>query len=164
MASHIAIYPGTFDPITRGHLDIIERSFKLFDELIIAVVEHSSKSTLFSVEERVEMIRAEVGGQENVRVESFDGLLINYVKEKNAYVVVRGLRVMSDFEYEFQMALTNRKIAPDIETVFMMTAENYTSVSSRFIKEIARLGGEVDHFVTPSVEAALKDKFSAKIT
>ena len=163
MASHIAIYPGAFDPITRGHLDIIERSFKLFDELIIAVAADSSKSTLFTVQERVEMIKAEVEGQKSVRVESFEGLLIDYVRKKNAYVVVRGLRVMSDFEYEFQMALTNRKIAPDIETVFMMTAENYTSISSRFIKEIARLGGDVDHFVTPSVEAALKEKFSAKI-
>ncbi len=159
MPKHIAVYPGTFDPTTRGHLDIIKRSLVLFDTLIIAVAESTAKRPLFDVEERVAMIRNEVKKYRNVRVESFDGLLINYVREKKASVIVRGLRVISDFEYEFQMALTNRELAPDIETVFMMTAENYAHISSRFIKEIARLGGDLKAFVTPAVARKLKQKF-----
>lgn len=162
MARHLAIYPGTFDPITKGHLDVIKRSFLLFDELIVAVAESGPKDTLFSVSERLDMIRRETKQYKKVRVESFDGLLINYVKKKKATVVVRGLRVMSDFEYEFQMALTNRKLEPKIETVFMMTAEGYAPVTSRFIKEIARLGGDVKAFVTPGVKKMLKDKFKTK--
>ncbi len=162
MAKKIAIYPGTFDPTTRGHVDIIERSRKLFDELIVVVAEDTgSKSPLFDVNERISLLRQEVKAFRNVRVESFDGLLVNYVKKKKASVIVRGLRVISDFEYEFQMALTNRELAPKIETVFMMTAERYAHISSRFIKEIARLGGELKAFVTPGVADALKQKFAS---
>ena len=160
MKKHLGIYPGTFDPITRGHLDIIERGLSLFDELIVSVAVSSSKSTLFSVDERVRMIGDEIEGRSQVSVESFDGLLINYAKEKGARTVLRGLRVMSDFEYEFQMALTNRKLDPSIETVFMMTAESYAPMSSRFIKEIGRLGGNLGAFVTAGVEKMLREKFA----
>ncbi|MCK5236786.1 MAG: pantetheine-phosphate adenylyltransferase [Deltaproteobacteria bacterium] len=162
MPKHIAIYPGTFDPITKGHLDIIKRSLHLFDELIVAVAGGggggASKTPLFSVEERIDMIKNETKEFERIRVESFSGLLVNYVKEKGASTVIRGLRVMSDFEYEFQMALTNRKLAPEIETIFMMTADEFAPVSSRFIKEIARLGGDTIDFVTPYVKEQLKKK------
>jgi pantetheine-phosphate adenylyltransferase len=161
MTKHIGVYPGTFDPITKGHLDIITRGLKLFDTLIVAVATSHAKNTLFSVDERVALIKAEIKKFRNVRVESFDGLLMDYMAEKKARTVLRGLRVISDFEYEFQMALTNRKLAGDIETVFMMTKEEYAPVSSRFIKEIARLGGDVRAFVTPSVAAKLKKKFTA---
>ncbi len=161
MSEHIGIYPGTFDPITRGHLDIVERGLKLFDTLIVAVAESPSKTPLFGVDERIGFIEAEVAALDsgNVRVESFNSLLIDYVREKGAKTVLRGLRVISDFEYEFQMALTNRKLAPEVETVFMMTSESYASVSSRFIKEIARLGGDVSPFVTPRVASALAERF-----
>ncbi|MEK7678565.1 MAG: pantetheine-phosphate adenylyltransferase [Deltaproteobacteria bacterium] len=158
-AKHIGVYPGTFDPITKGHLDIIERGLTLFDELIVAVAESPLKAPLFDIDERLLMIRREIKKHKNVRVEKFNCLLIAYMKEKRAKTVLRGLRVISDFEYEFQMALTNRKLAPEIETVFMMTAENYAAVSSRFIKEIARLRGDVGAFVTPNVKARLKDKY-----
>ena len=156
---HIGVYPGTFDPITKGHLDIIERGLTLFDELIVAVAESPSKAPLFDVDERLLMIRREIEKHRNVRAEKFDCLLIDYAKKKRAKTILRGLRVISDFEYEFQMALTNRKLAPEIETVFMMTAENYAAVSSRFIKEIARLKGDVGAFVTPNVKDRLKDKY-----
>ena len=161
MPKHIAVYPGTFDPITRGHLDIIERSFNLFDDLIVAVAASTPKETLFDVAERMELIAAETASYPSVTVESFDGLLVDFVREKNATVALRGLRVISDFEYEFQMALTNRKLAPEIETVFMMTSETYAPVSSRFIKEIARLGGNVEAFVTDVVAKKLKDKYGS---
>ena len=160
MNKHIGIYPGTFDPITRGHLDIIERGLKLFDVLIVAVAGNLTKTPLFDVDERLELIRGEIKGYPNVEVESFNCILMDYVREKEASTVLRGLRVISDFEYEFQMALTNRKLAPEIETVFMMTSENHASISSRFIKEIARLGGDVSPFVTPAVAGRLKEKYS----
>ncbi len=159
MSSSIAIYPGTFDPVTLGHLDIIERGLKLFDRLIVAVAASTPKKALFSVEERLAMIVEETGRFSGVTVESFDTLLIDYARRRGIGTILRGLRVISDFEYEFQMALTNRKLAPDIETVFMMTSDTYASVSSRFIKEIARLGGDVSGFVTPGVEARLKERF-----
>ncbi len=159
IAKHIGVYPGTFDPVSRGHLDIIDRGLKLFDRLIVAVAERPSKVTLFDIGERVDMIRGEVKGRKNISVEGFDCLLVDYVKQKKAATVLRGLRVISDFEYEFQMALTNRQLDPDIETVFMMTKEKYAPVSSRFIKEIARLGGDVSAFVTPMVARRLKKKF-----
>jgi len=159
MTKHIGVYPGTFDPITKGHLDVIERGIKLFDVLIVAVAESMSKAPLFDVDERLEMIRAEVRRFKTVKVESFDCLLMDYMRKKKAKIVLRGLRVVSDFEYEFQMALINRKLDPDVETVFMMTSDNYAPVSSRFIKEIARLGGDVSAFVTPSVSKRLEKKF-----
>ncbi len=162
MTKHMAIYPGTFDPITRGHLDIIERCHKLFDEVVVAVAEETTKSPLFSVAERIEMIEEEIKDYPNVSVESFKGLLINYVSGKGASVIVRGLRVISDFEYEFQMALTNRELAPSIETVFLMTSENYAHISSKFIKEIAKLGGRLEAFVTPGVEKRLKKRFGER--
>src|SRR5574337_1300893 len=156
---HIGVYPGTFDPITRGHLDIIERGLKLFDVLIVAVAESLSKAPLFEVDERLDMIGHEIKKYGNVRVESFDSLLMDYMRKKKAKTVLRGLRVISDFEYEFQMALINRKMEPNVETVFMMTSENYAPVTSRFIKEIARLGGDVNAFVTPNAAKRLKEKY-----
>ena len=159
MPKHIGVYPGTFDPITKGHLDVIERGIKLFDVLIVAVAEGLSKAPLFEVDERLDMIRAEVRKYKKVQVESFDNLLMDYMRKKKSNIVLRGLRVMSDFEYEFQMALINRKLDPTVETVFMMTSDNYAPVSSRFIKEIARYGGDVSPFVTPRVSKRLKQKF-----
>lgn len=159
MKNRIAVYPGTFDPITSGHLDIIERGLKLFDGLVIAIAESPVKEPLFTVDERIKMVKDAVKKYKNVKVESFDCLLIDYMRKKKAGIILRGLRVISDFEYEFQMALTNRKLAPDIETVFMMTAEGYSYLSSRFIKEIARLGGRFDCFVPPNVAKMLKEKF-----
>lgn len=159
MENRIAVYPGTFDPITNGHLDIIERGLKLFDGLVVAIAESPVKEPLFTVEERIKMVKDAVKKYKNVKVESFDCLLIDYMRKKKAGIILRGLRVISDFEYEFQMALTNRKLAPDIETVFMMTAEGYAYLSSRFIKEIARLGGRFDCFVPPNVAKMLKEKF-----
>lgn len=162
MPKHIGVYPGTFDPITKGHLDIIERGLKLFDTLIVAVAESSTKVPLFDVNERLEIIKEELKKYKNVRAESFNSLLIDYMRKKKARTVLRGLRVISDFEYEFQMALINRKMEPDVETVFMMTSENYAPVTSRFIKEIARMGGDVRPFVTPNVAKRLKEKFGNK--
>ena len=159
MKNRIAVYPGTFDPITNGHLDIIERGLKLFDGLIVAIAESPAKEPLFDVDERVTMAKEAVKKYKNVKVESFNCLLIDYLRKKKANIILRGLRVISDFEYEFQMALTNRKLAPDIETVFMMTAEGYSYLSSRFIKEIARLGGRFDCFVPPNVAKMLKERF-----
>ena len=159
MKKRIAVYPGTFDPITNGHLDVIERGLKLFDGLIVAIAESQTKEPLFTVGERIRMVKESVKKYRNVDVESFDCLLIDYLHKKKAHIIVRGLRVISDFEYEFQMALTNRKLAPDIETVFMMTAEDYSYLSSRFIKEIARLGGRFDCFVPPNVAKMLKERF-----
>ena len=159
MKNRIAVYPGTFDPITNGHLDIIERGLKLFDGLIVAIAESPVKEPLFAVDERVNMAKEAVKKYKNVKVESFNCLLIDYLRKKNANIILRGLRVISDFEYEFQMALTNRKLASEIETVFMMTAEGYSYLSSRFIKEIARLGGRFDCFVPPNVAKMLKGIF-----
>ena len=159
MKNRIAVYPGTFDPITNGHLDIIERGLKLFDGLIVAIAESPVKEPLFAVEERGTMAKEAVKKYKNVKVESFNCLLIDYLRKKNANIILRGLRVISDFEYEFQMALTNRKLASEIETVFMMTAEGYSYLSSRFIKEIARLGGRFDCFVPPNVAKMLKGIF-----
>jgi len=154
-----AVFPGTFDPVTNGHLDIIERGLKVFDKLIIAVAENPTKTPLFSIDERVAMVRESISGLSGVSVESFDNLLIDYLKDKGVGIIIRGLRVISDFEYEFQMALTNRKLAPDIETMFLMTGENYASVSSRFIKEISRLGGSVECFVPPNVLKRFKNMY-----
>jgi len=155
------IYPGTFDPITLGHIDIINRGLTLFDSLIVAVAGSSAKETLFTVDERVEMIRNAVGKRKHMVIESFDELLVDHVKKKKIHAVLRGLRAVSDFEYEFQMALINRKINKKVETIFMMTDERYSYISSRFIKEISKLGGNVDCFVPENVAQRLKEKYSS---
>lgn len=158
----IAVFPGTFDPITNGHLDIIERGLKIFDGLIVAVAENPGKTPLFTVEERVEMVRESIGAREGVEVESFNTLLVDYLKEKGINAVLRGLRVISDFEHEFQMALTNRKLAPEVETVFMMTGERFAYTKSSLIKEIYNLGGRIDCFVPPPVVRMFERKFGRR--
>lgn len=156
-----AIYPGSFDPITNGHLDVIQRAARLFDEVIVAVAFNEQKHSLFQVDERVDLLRETTSGIPNVSVSRFDGLLVDFARSQGASAVVRGLRAVSDFEFEFQMALMNRKLEPGIETIFMMPAEKYTYLSSRIVKEIARLGGNVDAFVPESVAATLRQKFAS---
>jgi len=155
------VYPGTFDPITRGHEDVVRRAAGLFGEVIVAVAA-SRVATLFSLDERVSMAREVFADFYNVKVDGFDELLMKYVREKDARVVLRGLRAVSDFEYEFQMAGMNRNLHPDVETVFLTPAERYTFISASMVREIARFGGDVSKFVSPSVEARLKDKKSTK--
>ncbi len=157
-----AIYPGTFDPITLGHIDIIERASKLFDEVIVTLAVNPVKEPLFSVEERLEMIENAVKNFSNVTIEKFDGLLVNYALSKNASVIIRGLRAISDFEYEFQMALMNRKLANDIQTVFLMPHEKYTYLNSTIVKGVARFGGNVEQFVTHYVSEKLMKKLQLK--
>jgi len=154
----LAVYPGSFDPLTNGHVDIIERGTRLFDRIIVAVLVNVNKSPLFSPQERVEILREVFKGRPNVEVDTFDGLLVDYVARRNADVIVRGLRALSDFETEFQMALMNRRLGPHIETVFMMPAEQYTYISSRLIKEVFWLGGQVRGLVPEVVESRLRDK------
>ena len=153
-----AIYPGTFDPVTFGHIDLIKRASRIFDRVIVAVAHSKSKGTLFSVSERVDLLKGSVRGMKKVEVEDFDGLVVTYAKRSGATVMVRGLRMISDFEYEFQMALTNRKLAGDIETIFMMPHEDYSYISSKLIKETAALGASLGNFISKDVEAALKRK------
>lgn len=155
----IAICPGTFDPVTNGHLDIIERSLRIFDKVIIAVASNPKKLPLFSVEERLRLIRESVKGYENIELESFDGLLVDYVKGKGGSAIVRGLRAVSDFEYELQMALMNRRLDTKIETVFMMPSEEFTFLTSTVVREVSSFGGSVKGLVTDIVERALKEKF-----
>ena len=155
------VYPGTFDPITRGHEDVVRRAAGLFGEVIVAVAA-SRVATLFSLDERVAMAREVFADFHNVKVDGFDELLMQYVRGKDARVVLRGLRAVSDFEYEFQMAGMNRNLYPDVETVFLTPAERYTFISASIVREIARFGGDVSKFVSPSVEARLKDKKSTK--
>lgn len=152
----VAIYPGSFDPITNGHLDLIERCSRIADRLIVAVLRNESKLPLFSVEERMEMAREAVRDYPNVEVDSFHGLLVDYASEKRATVILRGIRAISDYEYELQMALMNRRLRPEIETVFMMSSEAYSFISSRMVKEVIRLGGDIAGLVPPTVEARLK--------
>ncbi len=154
----IAIYPGSFDPLTNGHLDLIERGAKIFDELIVAILRNPEKEPLFSLEERLEMIRAMTRGHENVRVDSFDGLMVDYALNVGATAVLRGIRAISDYEYELQMALMNRKLEPRLETVFMMPAETYSYLSSRLVREVATLGGSVRGLVPELVEKKLRAK------
>lgn len=155
----LAVYPGTFDPITYGHLDIIKRAAALFDEVTVAVTTNPAKTPLFTVAERVAMIRQATAKQPGVSVDDFDGLLMDYAKQKEASVVVRGLRAITDFEFEFQMALVNRKLAEDIVTVFLMPNEKYTYLNSTIVKEVARFSGDVSSFVSPEVQQLLKAKF-----
>lgn len=156
----LAIYPGTFDPITNGHLDIIERSVSLFDAVVVAVTTNTSKTPLFSVDERLEMISESTADLDQVTVEKFDGLLMDYAEQKNASVVVRGLRAITDFEYEFQMALVNRKLAEGIVTVFLMPNEKYTYLNSTIVKEVARFNGNIKSFVPDHVASRLKAKYN----
>ena len=154
-----AVYPGTFDPITNGHLDIIARGLSVFDEVTIAILLNPEKQPLFTVEERVEIIGEAYAGESRVKVDTFSGLLVDYAEKIGATVIVRGLRAISDFEYEFQMALMNRHLNPRIETVFMMPAERYSYLSSRLVKEVFQLGGGVKELVPPVVERRLREKY-----
>ncbi len=158
----LAIYPGTFDPVTNGHLDVIQRATYLFDKVVVAVTTNPAKAPLFSVDERVDMIRHSVSDYSNVCVEGFEGLLMNYATQKGASVIVRGLRQITDFEFEFQMALVNRKLVGDIVTVFLMPNEKYTYLNSTIVKEVAKFSGDVSGFVTPEVNKLLSKKFSDK--
>jgi pantetheine-phosphate adenylyltransferase len=160
----IAIYPGSFDPITNGHLDLIERGSKLFDRLIVSILCNDEKEPLFSVEERVEMLREVLRGFPNVEVDHFDGLLVDYAATRGATVLLRGIRAISDYEKELQMALMNRRLRPDIETLFLMAGEAHSFISSRIVKEVFRLGGNVAGLVPPSVEARLRRRFQAVTT
>lgn len=155
------IYPGSFDPLTNGHLDVVQRATKLFDRVIVAVARNESKHPLFTLEERVQMVERAVGHLPHVEADSFDGLLIEYVERRGAQAVVRGLRAVSDFEFEFQLALMNRKLNERIETIFMMPKDTYTFLSSRIVKEIASLGGDVSAFVPAHVCVALSGKLSS---
>jgi pantetheine-phosphate adenylyltransferase len=154
----IAIYPGTFDPVTNGHLDILERALKLFDRVIITVALNTTKNPFFTEEERLNLLRNATKRFKNVEIDSFQGLLVDYVRQRKAIVVVRGLRAMTDFEYELQMALMNRKLDEKMETVFLMPTEKYTYLSSNVVREIARLGGDVSKLVPPAVLKALQQK------
>jgi pantetheine-phosphate adenylyltransferase len=153
-----AIYPGSFDPPTNGHLDVIERAVKLFDRVIVAVAKNESKSPLFTLEERLDLVARTVRHLKNVEADSFDCLLVDYVNQCSAQAIVRGLRAVSDFEFEFQLALMNRKLNERVETIFMMPKDTYTFLSSRMIKEVARLGGDVSSFVPAHVQTALAGK------
>ncbi len=156
------IYPGTFDPVTYGHLDIIRRALKIFDKVIVAIAHNPEKKPLFTLQERVEMLKEATRDLRGVEIEVFGGLLVDFVKSKGCKVILRGVRAISDFEYEFQMALSNRKLAPDIETIFMMPSENYSFLSSRIIKEVASLGANLQEFVPPVVEKKLKEKLKVR--
>jgi pantetheine-phosphate adenylyltransferase len=156
--SRTAIYPGSFDPMTLGHVNIVERSLEVFDEVIVAVLRHPEKRAMFSVEERVEMMKNIFSMQPRVRIESFDGLLVDYVRSTGSRTVIRGLRAVQDFEYEFQMTMMNRRLAPDIDTVFMMTDEEFFYIASRTVKEVAALGGDITGLVPELVEAEMKKR------
>ena len=155
----VAIYPGSFDPITNGHLDLIARGSRLVKRLIVAVLRNDSKQALFSVEQRMEFVREAVRPFANVEVESFDGLLVDYAASRGATLIVRGIRAVSDYEYELQMALMNRRLQPELETAFLMAGEAYSFVSSKLVKEVVSLGGDVSGLVPPAVEAELKARF-----
>jgi pantetheine-phosphate adenylyltransferase len=154
----VAIYPGSFDPITNGHLDLIERCSRLVDLLIVGLLRNEQKQPLFSVAERLEMLHEAVRGYTNVEVDSFDGLLVDYAEKKNATLILRGIRAISDYEHELQMALMNRRLRPGIETLFLMSGEAYSFISSQVVKEVVRLGGDVSALVPPLVEARLKSR------
>jgi len=159
----VAVYPGSFDPLTNGHVDIILRGARLFDRIIVAILVNAEKLPLFSIDERIEIARSVFKDHTNVEVDTFDGLLVDYVARRQANVIVRGLRAVSDFEYEFQMALMNRELASTIETVFMMPAVKYSYISSRLIKEVFALGGKVHGLVPDMVEARLREKQAARV-
>jgi len=159
MSARHAIYPGSFDPITLGHLDLIHRANHIFDSLIVAVAHNEAKNALFSVEERIAMIEESVNGAAGITVKPLDGLLVDFAREENAFVVIRGLRAVSDFEFEFQMALMNRRLETRLETLFLTPKEDYTFLSSRIVKEVANFGGDVTPFVPPAAARRLQEKF-----
>jgi len=161
--SRIAVYPGTFDPVTYGHIDIIKRAAKIYDKVIVAVAHNEDKNPLFNVEERVSMLKDSVRPLKNVIVDDFDGLVVDYVRSVGSRVMIRGLRMISDFESEFQMALTNRKLSEDIETIFMMPNESYSYISSKLMKEAARLGADVKNFIPKKVQIVLKNKLTMSL-
>ena len=154
-----AIYPGSFDPVTLGHIDVITRASKIFDEIIVGVLINSSKSPLFSIDERVNMLKEVCGGLRNVRVISFDGFSVDFAKEQNANVIIRGLRAITDFEYELQMAQTNRVLNPQIDTLFLTTSIDYSYLSSSIVKEVASLGGDISRFVPASITKKVYDRY-----
>lgn len=155
-----AIYPGSFDPITNGHLDLIDRASSIFDSIHVAVVTNPNKQPLFSAETRVDLINQALAERENVTVDNFDGLLVDYVHECGANVILRGLRALSDFEYEFQMSTMNKRLADDVETIYMMAGEQYSFLSSSIVKEVGQFDGEIDSLVPPVVAKKLKEEFS----
>jgi len=157
---HSAIYPGSFDPLTSGHMDLIERASRIFDQVIVAVGVNSRKQTCFSSEERIEMVKSSVKFLKNVKVDSFDGLLVSYARSKKIHVILRGLRAFSDFEYEFQMALANRKLAPEIEMIFLMPKETHSYISSSTVREIVDRGGDISQFVPSAVKKFIARKYS----
>lgn len=157
-----ATYPGSFDPVTFGHIDVIGRALRLFDEVVVAVAPSEGKSPLFPVSDRIDLIKASLPGEPGLLVKQFDGLLVDFVQAEKAAVVIRGLRAVSDFEFEFQMALMNRRLAPEVETIFLMPKEDYSYISSRLVKEVARLGGDVSGVVPAPVVAALRKKFGQR--
>jgi pantetheine-phosphate adenylyltransferase len=158
----IAVYPGSFDPITYGHIDLIKRAVRIFSKVIVAVADNSTKDDLFTLDERVEFIRKATARIKGVEVDSFNGLSVDYVRRKNSYVIIRGIRMISDFEYEFQMALTNRQLRSSVETIFLMPSESYSYLSSKLIKEAASLGADVSGYVPKPVASALKKKLTTK--
>jgi len=159
MTERVALYPGSFDPLTNGHLDILSRARRLADRVVVAILQNDTKTPLFSIEERIEMIHEIVGDDPSTPVQSFRGLLVDFAQEKGATLIVRGLRAVSDYEYELQMALMNRRLAPGVDTVFLMAKEEYSYVSSRLVKEVARLGADVRGLVPEPVRARLHGKF-----
>lgn len=159
--SRLAIYPGTFDPITNGHLDVVSRASQLFDEIVVLIARNVNKATLFSIEERLELAQKAVEGNDHVSVESFGGLLAEFARERKAAAIIRGLRAVKDFEYEYQMALMNKSLYPEVETVFFMPSERFTYVNSSIVREVARLGGNITQHVPPVVAQAFADKFSS---
>ncbi len=156
---HIAVYPGTFDPVTNGHIDLVERSLRIFGEVIVAVAENPKKAPLFTLDERLAMLRAVTASYKNVTIEGFDGLLVDYVRGKKAVAIIRGLRAVSDFEYEMQMALMNRRLDSNIETVFLMPNVEYSFITSTIVKEAASYGGDISSLAPPVVVEKLKKKF-----
>ena len=156
-----AIYPGTFDPVTYVHIDLIERALVIFDEVIVAVANNPGKRPLFTIEERLSLLRASLGRKKGIHIDSFEELLVNYARARNIKIIIRGIRALSDFEFEFQMALSNRKLNSKIETIFLVPHESYAYLSSRLIKEIVSLGGDVSSFVPPCVARALEEKLKA---
>ncbi|MGA1236984.1 MAG: pantetheine-phosphate adenylyltransferase [Limisphaerales bacterium] len=158
----LVVYPGSFDPLTNGHLDLIERAVKLFDRVIVAIAENESKHPLFTLQERKDLVTQSITHLKNVEVDTFTGLLVDYVEKQGGQAILRGLRAVSDFEFEFQLALMNRKLNQRVETLFMMPKDTYTFLSSRVIKEISRLGGNVDCLVPNAVKLALQSKFQSK--